>query len=668
LRRGNLSFTVHMDVVEALSTQPGTSDISEKDLTDEQVLSVLAYLKAHWTKPLSETSASFEAAKRFGVIEPYKTGTLMPNGEHGLDMLYKKLMFAITRLEMQMYMRHMIDVKTGSVMEDIHGQDFKKDLNTIYMSVTQLYRSLKYDLFAKKALDPLWASECPNIKDDYIVFESQKLKNYHVFLIFVLEKLQEAGYKKYQGHCYEQIQSMPILLEGSLKRFNTHAWKKVCTIQEFVVSVASMKTTFEQWQTMSDQGPRENVIKYLQICREDHFHDLVPDRHWFSFRNGLYHTREAKFYPYGSKVPPDVVSCKYHDIEFQEDTMHETDFYTIQTPSVQKILEYQLGSLDDSESVIRWVYVFLGRLLFEVSERDTWQVILFCMGRAGTGKSCLIDAVTSFFNDEDVGVLANNSQKDFGLETFIQKLVWTCYEVKHDFTLDQANFQSMVTGEKVVIQRKNQTAVSLLWKIPGILAGNEVASWTDNSGSISRRIVFLNFHRKVISVDPNLHKNIRMEIGNLMHKCCRAYIEATRAYGDMDIWRKKEPCVLPEYFHKQRSKLVELTHPIASFLNNAKLYIVGKDSGIGMPFDRYKQLANEYFLTSNFPKFSWKVDKYKAVLEDFDIDVRKLDATFLAARGSFMEYNTLEYGPGTEWAFGVTEFDPSVVKADEAML
>jgi hypothetical protein len=189
-----------MDVVDALSTQPGTSDISEKDLTDEQVLSVLAYLKAHWTKPLSETSASFEAAKRFGVVDAYKTGTLMPNGEHGLDVLYKKLMFAITRLEMQMYMRHMIDVKTGSVMEDIHGQDFKKDLNTIYMSVTQLYRSLKYDLFAKKALDPLWASECPNIKDDYIVFESQKLKNYHVFLIFVLEKHQESGYKKYQGH------------------------------------------------------------------------------------------------------------------------------------------------------------------------------------------------------------------------------------------------------------------------------------------------------------------------------------------------------------------------------------------------------------------------------------------------------------------------------------
>jgi hypothetical protein len=345
------------------------------------------------------------------------------------------------------------------------------------------------------------------------------------------------------------------------------------------------------------------------------------------------------------------------------------DWDDIPTPGVHRILWHQLNHLkEEAAKVIAWVYVFMGRTLFELGEHENWQVILFCMGRAGTGKSKLLDAVTSFFNDEDIGVLANNSAKDFGLETFVGKLAWVCYEVKHDFTLDQANFQSMITGEKVVIQRKNKEALSILWKIPGLLAGNQVASWQDNSGSIARRIVMLRFEKMVIDVDPNLDREIKRDIGSLLHKCCKAYLNASAAYGHCDVWKKTkkthelaknedpyEHDVLPKYFHDSKEMTRTLTNPMAAFLRNGPITRVNRELGLGMPWDRFKALANDYFEKNNYKKYSWRADQYVNILDDFGINVQKLDAQFIQSRGKPMEYNGMEYNANVEWAWGATE-------------
>ena len=109
-------------------------------------------------------------------------------------------------------------------------------------------------------------------------------------------------------------------------------------------------------------------------------------------------------------------------------------------------------------------------------------------------------------------------------------------EVKEDLTLDQAQMQSMITGEEVSIQRKGLKAVSVVWKAPGLLAGNELAKWTDNSGSISRRLVIIRFDNKIKNSNPNMKNELRNERPKMLHKCIQAYLEAIKLYGKKDIW------------------------------------------------------------------------------------------------------------------------------------
>lgn len=221
-----------------------------------------------------------------------------------------------------------------------------------------------------------------------------------------------------------------------------------------------------------------------------------------------------------------------------ETILAEEDWYNIDTPNFQKVIEDQMThlSIEDRHDVIRSIYMLLGRFLFEVNELDSWQVIPFFVGRAGTGKSMLLDMMKEFFPDDDVATIANNSQKGFGLETVYDKMAWRIMEVKNDLTLDQAQMQSMITGEEVSIQRKGLKAVSIVWKAPGILAGNELAKWTDNSGSISRRLVIIRFDNKVQNSNPNMKFEIRNERAKLLHKCVQAYLEAIKVYGKKDIW------------------------------------------------------------------------------------------------------------------------------------
>ena len=97
----------------------------------------------------------------------------------------------------------------------------------------------------------------------------------------------------------------------------------------------------------------------------------------------------------------------------------------------------------------------------------------------------------------------------------------------------------MVSGEEVSINIKDKTAITLTWKVPGWLAGNEYGKWIDASGSIRRRIIPIDFNRAIPSEqsDPQLFKKFLKSIENLYAKSV-AYLVKCHEHGQKDIWKK----------------------------------------------------------------------------------------------------------------------------------
>jgi hypothetical protein len=738
------------DVVALLEGAPSKTTgagTSEHDIDADMAKEALNLIHEHWTRKISNQNIAAEAADRFGLGPLFAVDDLVPFGPSGLRNTFYKKQYCLERLRYHFVRLGIMDLKDGST--DIGGAVFRGMFSRIHLCIQRLYDCLMSNLLARKTLDPQWATACPSEIDPYNVspFNVDKLTPGQAFQVFILEELQKKGLRRYRGSCYMEIESDPVLVDGRPKTFKTHAWKPYMEIAEFVKRKAPKETKFEMWQNATTAGVLERVINNIETGYDLQFPELCPDRHWHAFKNGLYYTIERQFFPYGSgRITPDIVACKFHDAPFKTEALDHEDWRNIETPLVDAILDPQLANVKHVETdatgaklrytdeqateendrrlkafnevrqsnelepldvlpasevvdagdvieipeghlVKEWAYVFLGRLLYELNVLDSWQVLPMFVGRAGTGKSVLLTTAAKFFEESDVAVVSNDGQKTFGLETIYDKMLWMCKEVKADMTLDQAQLQSMITGEEMSITRKGRTSLQVVWRSPGIIAGNELATWSDNSGSMSRRLILFYFNSKVSDSDPHLQTKLRDEIPSLIHKCALAYAEAVKLYGNRDLWSmnpylkaefKNDPeyaasyrgsrGILPSYFHQNKSGLKQATHLMENFLANSdNIVIKAASEEIGMPWDvdeddreSFKTSASKYFKKQDpQARFPWNnKDKWLATLQDYGLQRRQLEAKDISkGRGIFKGH---QYPAGTWWLFGITlksEFD-----------
>lgn len=424
--------------------------------------------------------------------------------------------------------------------------------------------------------------------------DSEGTNPFQSLLLFLLNKAQELGLYKLGNDCYRQI-----LTKNGMK---TYAWSVLYSIKDFVYHMTSKEEYPEQWKNLTHgKGNATAAIEYLTCCQDIQFPTLVRDRYVLAFQNGLYFTEHDRFWPYNSTLdmPKGVIAaCKYFDLPFSDyNDIH--DWYDIPTPNLQKILSFQEFTSD----VCRWMYIFLGRLLYEINHKDSWQVIPFCKGQASSGKSTiLLKVAKNFFEKVDVGVLSNNIEKKFGISAFFDKFLFVAPEIKADLQLEQAEFQSIVSGEDVQVNIKHQKAQSIQWTVPGILAGNEVPNWSDNSGSITRRVVIWDFMKMVENGEMDLGHKLELEMPAIIVKCNRAYLEAVSKVGKDNIWTH-----LPNYFHVQRQELAASTNALVSFLQSDQL-VTSPD--LFMPYEEFRVLFNDFCMTNGIPRKKLQKETY----------------------------------------------------------
>jgi len=463
---------------------------------------------------------------------------------------------------------------------------------------------------------------CENIEDMYrcsTMEEEDDKTPFQSLLLYLLTTLDKMEMRRYKGQCCQQI----ISDDGH----RTRAWKPVCQISDFVYENTQKETKYDMWKNITSKGTIvKDTIRHLSDCIDIQFPTIRKDRTAWSFKNGIFlgkvwdgNMYTHKFYPYESEelktLDPTIISSKYFDQTFH--VMDDTNWYNIPTPHFQSILDYQKFP----EDVCKWMYVFGGRLMYDIGDLDQWQIIPFLKGIARSGKSTLITKVfKKFYDTEDVKTLSNNIERKFGLSSIYDAFMFISPEVKGDLCLEQAEFQSMVSGEDISIARKNEKAISVTWTTPGILAGNEIPNWKDNSGSVLRRLLPFNFGRQVQDADPKLDEKLHDELPVIMYKCVRAYLDYSRMYSDKDIWQ-----VVPEYFKIIQSQVAMVTNSLQHFLSSEKVKF---GESLCCPQKLFVQMFNQHCIENNLGKFKFNPDFYAGPFSSRDITVRSESTTY----------------------------------------
>jgi hypothetical protein len=226
----------------------------------------------------------------------------------------------------------------------------------------------------------------------------------------------------------------------------------------------------------------------------------------------------------------------------------------------------------------------------------------FCLadGTVTHNSTITLKIAGQFYDDIDVGSLSNNVETKFGLSQFYDKLLFVAPEIKSDLKIEQAEFQSIVSGEKITINIKGKTAISVEWKPPGLLAGNEVPSWCDNSGSIQRRIVLFDFSKQVTNGDMRLGDKLALEMPAILLKCNRMYLDAVAKWAHTNIWT-----VLPDYFMVTRDEMAQATNVLEAFLRSEDVVV---QPGSFCTLDDFKSALKVYAQQNNFAvkRFTWE--------------------------------------------------------------
>lgn len=451
----------------------------------------------------------------------------------------------------------------------------------------------------------------------------KKATAYQKLLLKVLRKIKKNGYRRYRDDCYEE------------RMFNSHktlAWKCKCSIADMVYQTADKDFgNFEEWLLLtSKSSTARDVIRHLTECKDAQFPDIKKDRHVWSFQNGFLdgyawneetQRIECRFYPYGtswegSRLNATTVSAKYFDLPLDPHD-HLDDWFDIPTPWFQSMLDYQRFEPE----VARWMYVAGGKLCYDVNEIDGWQVIPFLKGIARSGKSTIITKVfKKFYDAEDVKTLSNNMERKFGLSSICEGLMYIAPEVKGDLCLEQAEFQSIVSGEDVAVAQKFAKAKMIEWKVPGVLGGNQIPNWSDNSGSVLRRLLTWNFGRTIEQADPHLDAKLHQEMPLILLKCVRAYLDYAQRYADQDIWN-----VVPEYFKNIQSQVAMVTSALMNFLNSGKLRF---SADLFIPQKIFLAHFTTHCIENNLGRHKFNPDFYAGAFSNKGLDARIDNVTY----------------------------------------
>lgn len=554
------------DVVEAVDIGEEDSEIELKKLDQAAMRLKIQDMQDFWTPPPHPRDFRAWCLGRFGVL----TGEAeRPMDSEGLKALYDDYGLLMARA----HKLYMVALHKGMVGRDPDGkqaaakQDLGQAFARIYEVMSHCYCFADSEQRARLVMDAAQSSLFTPAEVHILrasPFRLDTLKPYAKWMIFLLCSAFHQGLRRYRGACWQRIPLAADAHQVGAAGADTHAWSPQLTIQEFITRTTDKRRFVEHWATMNDGANLVRAESYLQVCTEDEFPPLKPDRHVFSFRNGVYMAREKKLYRYrcldeAATLPSSLVACKYFDCEFPEAPTPRGDWRALATPAFHSILTQQHLPPD----VCDWVYIFMGRLLYDTNELDNWQVMLFIKGIAGSGKSTIGLFVRQFYDASDVANMAANMEEKFGLSAIVDKFMFICFEAMEKMGINQADMQSIITGEQMMIAIKNKLAQTRTWVTPGLFLGNYVPSWIDSAGSMSRRTCLLEFNHKVGKVDTQLPRRLNAELAVFLRKCNEAYLWAVEQYGSRDVWADG---VLPDYFHKTRHRMEIHMNPLSSFI------------------------------------------------------------------------------------------------------
>ena len=385
----------------------------------------------------------------------------------------------------------------------------------------------------------------------------QDIKTHQQLLRLLTARIHQYGLLRHGSILYSRI----VTEEGH----DTYTYRPSLDIKEFVHREAVPNSQI--WNMLTDhRGNIRMCVDYFTNCSQLHVPQLERTRGFFAFRNGILNGETCVFYSFPIADPSvlnGAICAVYHDTiytDYGDFKLAGGSPLVIPTPAIDQILLSQ--GMGDGELFI--FYALVGRMLFPTGKLDKWQAWPYFIGAGGCGKSTLMKQIEKIYDDGDVGHLESISPQEFAYQDLPGRYMMTVHDIDDRCNLKPTDLFVMISGEKVVIQRKFKSAITLDFDIQGAMGGNTFPPWPDYGGSAVRRLIIFSMPDIPENSAPDLIDRCAAERSNFIQKAVKCYKKIRSMHSPQtDIWADG---VLPQSFHVNKMRMKACCNPLQAFV------------------------------------------------------------------------------------------------------
>ena len=233
---------------------------------------------------------------------------------------------------------------------------------------------------------------------------------------------------------------------------------------------------------------RQEVLSYIRIVT--HIDEPDTDEYFVNVINGRLDIRTGILYSH----TPDIVDFARINAEYEPNAYHQDTHMLLQRVFVN---DEQLFKL------------FTQSLGFTLTKNAIMQQAFFLSGGDSNGKSSILEMVMSFIGYENVSALSlTDMEHSFKPAELENRLINIGDDISNISIKDTGKFKKLVSGDGVMVERKNQRPFQLrnyatLW-----FSANKMPSFGDKSDGMDRRITILPFNAKFSPKDKDYDPDI----------------------------------------------------------------------------------------------------------------------------------------------------------------
>lgn len=237
---------------------------------------------------------------------------------------------------------------------------------------------------------------------------------------------------------------------------------------------------------------RTEVLNYLDILITDN--TPMSDAKYIAFKNGVYDIETDEFLPFTPElVIRNKINCNYNPDAYSELTEKMLNKIACNDIEVRMLLEECVGYCFYRRNELRKAFIFTGE--------------------KSNGKSTYIDMISTLLGNENTSALdLHELDSAFKTADIEGKLANLGDDIGDEFISNAAIFKKLVSGDRIVAERKFQDPFEFNNYAKLIFSANNMPRIKDKSGAVISRLVIIPFNAKFSPTDEDFDPYIKYKL------------------------------------------------------------------------------------------------------------------------------------------------------------